>query len=226
MSSQYHFTMEAQTTCCVPSEDGIDVYSSTQWMDFVNVAIAECLMIPENSINMIVRRLGGAYGSKITRTSQVACACALAAYLTNQPVRFVLTIESNMTTIGKRYALINEYEVDVDENGKIQKLKNNYAHDYGCTLNESVDDSTRLFFQNCYLSDTWETTGDMIRTDAPSHTWCRAPGTTEGIAMIENIMEHIAREIGKDGISVRLANMSDESNIKAILPDFLKDVGQ
>lgn len=217
--------METQTTYCVPAEDGMDVFTSTQFMDFTNIAIAECLNVPENSINMVVRHVGGAFGVKTTRSSQIACACALACHLTNQPVRFVMTIESNMTTVGKRNAVISEYEVDVDDNGKIQKLQNNYAVDFGCSLNEPLDFLTQMLFSNCYISDTWNNKGQMVKTDATSHTWCRSPGSTEGIAMIENIMEHIAREVGKDGISVRLANMGDDSNIKTMLPDFLKDIG-
>ncbi len=131
-----------------------------------------------------------------------------------------------MTTVGKRFALINEYEVEVDDNGRIQKLKNNFAQDYGCSLNDSVDAKTSHAFENCYMSDTWDTKGQSIKTDAPSHTACRAPGSTEGIAMIENIMENIAREVKKDGIAVRLANMSDDSNIKAMMPEFLDDIGR
>lgn len=218
--------MEAQTTYCVPAEDGMDVYTSTQHMDFTNIAIAECLNIRENSINMVVRHVGGAYGCKTTRSSQIACACALACHLTKQPVRFVMTIESNMETCGKRFGVINEYEVEVDDNGKIQKLKNNYAVDFGCSLNESIDLYTQLLFRNCYISDTWDNKGQMVKTDATSHTWCRAPGTAEGIAMIENIMEHIAREVGKDAMSVRLENIGHDSNIRTMLPDFLKDIGR
>ncbi|KAJ6644053.1 Xanthine dehydrogenase [Pseudolycoriella hygida] len=226
IGGQYHYTMETQTTCCVPAEDGMDVYSSTQWMDYTHIAVAECLKVPENSINMVVRRLGGGYGGKISRGSQIACACALACHLTHRPVRFVMTIESNMTTIGKRFALINEYVIEVDDNGKIQKLKNNFAQDYGCSLNDSVEIFVTELFNNCYLTDTWDSKGQMVRTDAPSHTWCRAPGTTEGMAMIENIMEHISREVGKDRMSVRLANMRDDSKIKTMLPGFLKDAGK
>lgn len=47
-----------------------------------------------------------------------------------------MTIEANMTVVGKRYACIGDYEVDVDDNGRIQKLKNEYVEDAGCSINE------------------------------------------------------------------------------------------
>uniref|UniRef100_A0A1Y9H2G4 FAD-binding PCMH-type domain-containing protein n=1 Tax=Anopheles dirus TaxID=7168 RepID=A0A1Y9H2G4_9DIPT len=224
MAGQYHYTMETQTCVCVPLEDGMDVHSSTQWVDLCQVAIASMLKVPESSLNFSVRRLGGGYGSKISRAAQIACACALAAHLQNRPVRFVLTIESNMSSIGKRYGCITDYEVDVETNGRIVKLTNNYMQDYGASLNEAVGDATTEFFNNCYDTKTWKVVGKAARTDAPSNTWCRAPGTTEGIAMIENIMEHLAWELGLDPLVVRLANIPAGSKMHGLLPQFRKDV--
>lgn len=224
IGSQYHYTMEPQTTCCLPAEDGIDVISSSQWIHLTQVAVADCLNMPHNSVNMFFRRIGGGYGAKITRSAHVACSTAIACKLTNRPIRFVMSLEANMEVMGKRYALLNEYDVDVDDDGKVLKLVNNFTQDFGSNPNEPVVFNTINHVKNCYAFDTWTVNCNGVLTNAPSHTYCRAPGTTEGLAMIENIMEHIARVTGKDLLSVRLANMTDGNKMRQMLPDFLKDV--
>lgn len=226
IGSQYHYTMEPQTTVCRPAEDGIEVMSSTQWVDFVQVAVANCLKISSNQVNMMHRRIGGGYGAKASRSGQVACASAIGCRLTNRPVRFVLTMEANMETVGKRLGLMNEYDIDVDDDGKIVKMTNVFYQDFGCSLNENIMFSSLGHMKNCYAYDTWTVSTKMVETNAPSHTFCRAPGSTEGVAMIENIMEHIARVTEKDPLSVRIANMPEDNKMRTILTDFVKDTGK
>lgn len=61
---------------------------------------------------MELRRVGGAYGSKVTRSSLTATATALAAHKLNRPVRMVLRLQTNMRALGKRYPNFASYEVN------------------------------------------------------------------------------------------------------------------
>lgn len=215
--------MEPQTTVCIPSEQGMDVYTATQWLDLAQIAIAETLNIPNNSLHMILRRIGGGYGAKFSRNVQVACACALACFFTNKPVRFVLSIETNMAVMGKRLPCRGEYEAEIDDSGVIQRLKNVYDGDQGSSLNDNPSFHILEFFSNCYIDSTFDIETRAVITNTPSNTWCRAPGTTESIAMIENIMEHISRETLQNPVDVRLANIADDNKMKELLPDFLSE---
>jgi xanthine dehydrogenase/oxidase len=67
------------------------------------------------SINIKVRRLGGGYGGKISRSAITSTACALAAHKLHRPVRLVMNLETNMAAIGKRYSAAFDYEVSDDK---------------------------------------------------------------------------------------------------------------
>lgn len=82
--SQYHFTMETQTALVVPLEEGYTVYSATQWTDNVQAAVAGVLGIGASSVDVSVKRVGGAYGSKLTRANMIAAACAVGACTTGR----------------------------------------------------------------------------------------------------------------------------------------------
>lgn len=45
---QYHFNMETQYCSVIPTEDGLDMYPSTQWMDINQAATAAALNISAN----------------------------------------------------------------------------------------------------------------------------------------------------------------------------------
>lgn len=221
--------MEPQTTVCHPNDDGgINVSSAAQFFDLTHIAISRSLKIPQSKITGIHKRLGGGYGAKLTRSSQVACACALACHLLRQPVRFVMTIESNMSAIGKRYANSVEYNATIDtRNGILLDVKLSVAQDFGYSMSDDTSIVMALTLgQSCYARvSEWMLTVNKLRTNAPSSTWCRGPGSTEGTAVVENLMEHIARETNLDPAQVRLNNFGKQESLRRIFPDFLKDTG-
>lgn len=219
IGGQYHYYLETQCALSVPTENGIDLYCSTHWMDLIQVAVAEALNISNNQINMQVRRLGGGFGGKISRPAQLACATSIAAHFLKRPVRMVLTMEDNMNIIGKRLPVINQYSVDVDENGKILALDTTYYEDYGCSYNEPAYLTTG-FIKNCYNDDYFKITATRSKTDTASNTWCRGPGTLDGICMIENIMEHISRKLKIEPLKIRINNIPNDSPMKKYLIDF------
>lgn len=48
VGSQYHYTMETHTCFCIPTEDGIDVFSATQDLHMMQNNVAAVLAVPLN----------------------------------------------------------------------------------------------------------------------------------------------------------------------------------
>ncbi|KAF2900359.1 hypothetical protein ILUMI_05828 [Ignelater luminosus] len=209
---QYHYHMETQICLVVPKEDSLDIYPGTQWMDIIQTGVANVLNISENYINIKVRRVGGAYGAKITRSAQTACATALAAYKLHKPVKMKMTFSMNMDVVGKRFPSAADYEVGLNDKGRIQYLNNTFYLDYAAGGNEPIISKSIDIFASSYISDTWNVTGKYTQTDNHASVWTRAPGHTKIMAMIETIMEHIAMELNIPSLDIRLANMDQEQN--------------
>ncbi|XP_053662319.1 uncharacterized protein LOC128711466 [Anopheles marshallii] len=224
LRGQYHNSLETQVSLCVPHADSMDVYCATQWLDHVQIAVSQALQVRESTLNLSVRRIGGAYGAKLTRATQIACACAVAAFRTGAPVRMILPLETAMASSGKRCGSVSEYEVSFDGAGRISRLSHTFIHDGGAALNVMLGGMSSDLFKNCYRTDFWKLRTKIARTDTTPNTWARAPGTSEGIAMVENIMEHIAHRTGLDPIDVRMANISRENKMHTLLPRFRRQV--
>ncbi|EDV43514.1 uncharacterized protein Dana_GF16487 [Drosophila ananassae] len=223
MGLQYHYFMEPQTTVVLPFEGGVQVYCATQWMDLTQDIIANILNLKSNEVQVKTRRIGGGYGGKATRCNLAAAAAAVAAHKLNRPVRFVQSLESIMTTLGKRWAFHCDYDFFVQKSGKISGIVSRFFEDAGYLSNESPIGHVVLLSKNCYeFSDNYKLDGYLVYTDSPSNTPCRAPGSVEGIAMMENIIEHIAFETGVDPVDVRLANILPAHKMGDMIPRFLE----
>jgi len=221
IGNQYHVYMETLTSVCYPTEDGIEVYCTSQDITAVQTAVASSLNLLSSQVNVVVRRLGGAYGGKISRGTHIATACAIAAYTLGKPVRVQLDLADNMMMVGGRLPYYCKYKAGVDEQGLLQAVDMSIYSDCGYNFNEGTSFFAASFAKNCYLSASWKFRPYLVKTDTPSNTYCRAPGTTQGIAVIENLIEHVAKACNQDPFVFRQKNFKSES-----YPDLQKIINQ
>ncbi len=80
--------METQTAYAVPQDNGgLELFCATQSPDYVVRSVAGATGLPAGKVRVYVKRVGGGYGGKATRSLPTSVACSIAAVLTNQPVR-------------------------------------------------------------------------------------------------------------------------------------------
>lgn len=95
-------------------------------------------------------------------------------HLTRQPVRFVMSLESNMAVIGKRYSVFTDYEATVESTtGRLFELKTEITDDYGCSINDDISGfMIHCMNETCYArTSEWKLKMNRLLTDAPSATW-------------------------------------------------------
>ncbi|XP_013191578.1 uncharacterized protein LOC106135750 isoform X1 [Amyelois transitella] len=207
---QYHMCMETLVCVTRPTEQGLEVHSAAQWLDGTQLMISRALKMDENRIDVYVRRLGGAYGLKISRSIQSTIACCLVVTKLNRPCRFIQSLTTNMKAVGKRYDCLNEYEAGVNSSGEIQYINYKTYEGNGYTYNETLSMLGADLYHNCYNKNRWNFNGFDVITDIAKNTYIRSPGTLEAIAMAELLMEHISYALSLDPVDVRLANLDTE----------------
>jgi xanthine dehydrogenase/oxidase len=104
IGGQEHFYLETNASLVIPSrEDGImEVWSSTQNTMEIQEFVSQVTGVPLNRINARVKRMGGAFGGKETRSVQLAAILAVAAKKTKRPMRAMLNRDEDMMTTGQR----------------------------------------------------------------------------------------------------------------------------
>ncbi|XP_028039591.1 xanthine dehydrogenase/oxidase-like [Bombyx mandarina] len=221
---QYHFSMEILVCVTLSTEEGLQVYPSVQNMDGVQAVISKALNLDANRIDIKVRRLGGSYGIKVTRSNQVAVSCSLVSFKLNRPCRFVLPLSTTTRAYGKRFPCIADMEAGINRSGIIQYLNFKLYEDNGYKVNEIIPSISRDVYNNCYEKSTWSFQCINTITDTAKNSWFRAPGTLEAVSFVELFMDRIAYEANLDPIELRLANLDPaHKDLREMLDTLIKE---
>lgn len=197
---QAHFYMEPQAALVVPGEmKAVVVYASTQSPNDVQQSVAQVLNIPVNNVDVVVKRLGGGFGGKTTRTSFVSTAAAVASWKLNRPVRLAVERDVDTALIGKRHPFTGDYKVAYTPDGEIKGLYTNFWSDGGNTYDCSFDvmDCAQLGADNAYNIDNFRSTGNVCITNKASNNAMRSYGLIQTVLIQEEAVERAAFEVNK-----------------------------
>lgn len=215
IGGQEHFYLEGQIALALPGEDGeFLVHSSTQNPTEVQHICARLLGIAFNKVTARVRRMGGGFGGKESNASWIAGAAALCAARAGRPVKLRLPREVDMLATGKRHAFLGNYEAGFDADGRLLAYDVTLASLGGHSVDHSVGVMTRAVChaENCYWIADFRATGIVCKTNTVSNTAFRGYGTPQGVAVIEDAIERIARALGKTPEEVRAVNFYREGH--------------
>ncbi|MDP1836877.1 MAG: xanthine dehydrogenase molybdopterin binding subunit [Reyranella sp.] len=209
VGGQEHFYLEGQIAFALPGEDGdIVVHSSTQHPTEVQHICARLLACDYNRVTAVVRRLGGGFGGKESNASWVAGAAAVAANATGRPVKLRLPREIDMIATGKRHPFLYRYTVGFDNDGRVLALDAMLAADAGFSLDLTPGVMARALTHtdNAYWIPHFRAVGHACKTNKQSNTAFRGFGGPQGVVIMEDALDRIARHLGRDANDVRALN--------------------
>ncbi|HVO38039.1 MAG TPA: xanthine dehydrogenase molybdopterin binding subunit [Spirochaetia bacterium] len=207
---QEHFYLETHAAWAEPGEYGtLFVCSSTQHPTEIQTILSELLGLSRNKIVVQAPRMGGAFGGKEVQGNTFASLVALAALKTGQPVRLQLDRDLDIMITGKRHPFRSTFSAGYDDDGRLLAVRAELVSDGGWSLDLSQPIIDRALFHvdNVYYIPAVLVTGRVARTNTTSQTAFRGFGGPQGMLVIEEIIDRVARRLGIPPEVVRSRNM-------------------
>ncbi|KYO33619.1 hypothetical protein Y1Q_0008773 [Alligator mississippiensis] len=224
IGGQEHFYLEPNSVLVVPrgEDNEMDVYSSTQYSSNVQELVASALDVQSNKIMCHTKRVGGAFGGKVTKPSYFAVIAAVAANKTGRPVRFILERHDDMLIVGNRHPFFGKYKVGFMNDGRIVAADIQAYVNAGCTPDESemVIEFIVLKMDNAYKIPNFRVRGRACKTHLPSNTAFRGFGFPQSGLFAETWVTAVATQTGLPPEKVRDMNMYEGVNVTPFKEQF------
>ena len=210
VGGQEHFYLETFATLAEPVEGNqLRVWSSTQNPSKTQKFVSRLLGVPQAKIAVHVKRVGGGFGGKETRTCPLSAAVALAASKCGAPVTMMLDRDEDMMYSGTRHPYKGVYRVGYDDDGKFLALDlQMYSNaGYSLDLSGSVMDRALFHCTSAFKVPVVRAKGFLCKTNTPSNTAFRGFGAPQTMMIAESWVDNVARSLGKDPVEIRSLNL-------------------
>ena len=214
-NAQEHLYLETQGAYAYPTEhDSVKIFSSTQGPTQVQRTAARVLGVSMNKVEVDVSRLGGGFGGKEDQASAWAAMTALVAYTLKRPAKCILHRMEDMRMTGKRNPYSSDYKIGLDEDYNILAYEATFYQNGGAAadLSPAILERTLFHCTNSYFIPNVTANAHSCKTNLPPNTAFRGFGGPQGMFVIEAAIDHAAKSLGVDPLTIQRKNLMDDGN--------------
>jgi xanthine dehydrogenase/oxidase len=187
--------------------------------------VSQVTGVPSHRINARVKRMGGAFGGKESRSVQLACLLAVAAKKEGRPMRCMLNRDEDMMTTGQRHPIQARWKVGTTPDGKLIALEADVYDNAGFSqdMSGAVMDRCCTHLDNCYEIPNVLIRGHVCKTNTHSNTAFRGFGGPQAMFITESYMTAVAEGLGIPIDELRLKNLYKEGQLTPFLQEIDQD---
>ena len=216
IGGQEHFYLETNAALVIPNKEDktYEVWSSTQNTMETQEFVSQVTGVPSNRVNARVKRMGGAFGGKESRSVQLACILAVAAKKEQRPMRCMLNRDEDMMTTGQRHPIQARWKVGVTSDGMLMALEADVYDNAGFSqdMSGAVMDRCCTHLENCYEIPHVLIRGHVCKTNTHSNTAFRGFGGPQAMFITETYMTAIAEGLNIPIDELRWKNLYKEGH--------------
>jgi CO/xanthine dehydrogenase Mo-binding subunit len=226
--------MEGQGMIAYTHDNRVTVHGSMQCPYYVHGAVAKTMGYEAGQVQIKADVTGGGFGGKEDYPSILACEAAVAAYKAKKPVRVVFDRREDMEFTPKRHPSVSTYKVAVKD-GKVTAMDIDVKINGGAytTLSAVVLQRAIISATGAYDIENLYIRGKAMKTNTVPSGAYRGFGAPQTFFALELVMDHIARDLGKNPLAFKMENLArqgDETSTSGKyhfpipLPDMVKEI--
>jgi len=212
-----HAFLEPESTLAVPTASGSDlrlhVYSGGQgiWDDRDDIAAMLGVGIDRVTAELVSN--GGAFGGKEDMSNQAHA--ALAAWLTERPVKITLSREESLLMHPKRHPIRMRYQAGCDADGRLTAVRARMIGDSGpyASVGMKVLERAAGHATGPYLVEAVDVEAIAARTNNSVCGAFRGFGANQAQFAMEGVIDRLAEQVGIDGWEMRARNVVEPGGV-------------
>lgn len=203
IARENHNPMEPHATVAAWHGDKLTLWSKSQYVVNEQAEIAAIFGLPEENVQVICPFVGGAFGTSLRTWPHVTLA-AMAARVTQRPVKLVLTRKQMFFATGHRPRTLQNVSIGARPDGKLNSL----VHDGTGETSRYEQFAEALVSSSSYMISCPNVTTRYRLTplDTGTPVYMRGPGEASGVFAIESALDELSYVLDIDPIELRRRN--------------------